>query len=87
VKSFGWKHDVVTKIVDGDIVLGVVTNCLPTCKAEVVTLGGKIKSSSLHSSHPVHFPPVLVLRVVMFPTTLEEHLFSWESLAYVSHAN
>jgi len=86
VKTYGWKHDVVTKIVDGDIVLDVVTNCLPTCKAEVVALGGKIKSSSLHSRHPVYFPPVLVLRV-MFPTNFRITFFSWESLAYVSHAN
>jgi len=67
VKTFGWKHNVVTKIVDGDIVLDVVTNCLPTHKAEVVALGGKIKSKSLHSRHPEYLPSVLVLRV-MFPT-------------------
>jgi hypothetical protein len=51
VKTDGRKQDVVTKIVERYIILDVVTNCLP-CKAEVVALGGKIKSSSLHSSHP-----------------------------------
>ncbi len=38
---------VVAKIVEADIVLGVVTNCLP-CKSEVVALGGKIESSSIN---------------------------------------
>ena len=32
------ENDVVTDVVDGDIVLDVVTNCLPCCKAEVVAL-------------------------------------------------
>jgi hypothetical protein len=47
VKTVWWKNDVVTKVVDGDIVLDVITNCLP-CKAEVVALGGKIKSSFMN---------------------------------------
>jgi len=49
VKTFRRKQDVFTKIVERYIILDVVTNCITFCEAEVVAVGGKIKSSSLHT--------------------------------------